>query len=178
MTEKKKLGSAAPKRKSRNPRPKKKVVAHKEAPQRDRAVPHAPIQKTVAVRRTYIFGVGRRKAAIARVRYYASSSGDMSINGKNLSAYFPLSKLQHIVQAPLQHASDMTGQFTVRVHGGGVHSQAEAIRLGVSRTLITHDHGVRPSLKKAGFLTRDPREKERKKYGLRRARRAPQWQKR
>jgi len=123
-------------------------------------------------------GTGRRKEAIARVRI-VPGSGKWTINGRPLDAYFPNKVHQQVVNEPFVTLG-MEDQFDViaRVHGGGVTGQAGALRLGISRALQLVDPDNRPPLKKAGFLTRDPRAKERKKYGLKKARKAPQYSKR
>ncbi len=131
------------------------------------------------VKRDYIFAVGRRKEAVARVRWYRESAGDFQVNQRPVKAYFPTFELQHIVHAPLVLTHhDQAGHVTAKVAGGGIQGQAEAVRLGIARALVKMDPDLRLTLKRAGYLRRDPRVKERKKYGLRRARRAPQWQKR
>jgi small subunit ribosomal protein S9 len=121
---------------------------------------------------------GRRKEAIARVRI-VPGSGKWTINGRPLDAYFPNKVHQQVVNEPFVTLG-MEDQFDViaRVHGGGVTGQAGALRLGIARALQLVDPDNRPPLKKAGFLTRDPRAKERKKYGLKKARKAPQYSKR
>jgi small subunit ribosomal protein S9 len=123
-------------------------------------------------------GTGRRKEAIARVRI-VPGTGQWQINGRPLDGYFPNKVHQQIVSEPLVTLG-AEGQFDViaRISGGGVTGQAGALRLGVARALILIDVENRPALKKAGFLTRDPRVKERKKYGLKKARKAPQYSKR
>ncbi len=123
-------------------------------------------------------GTGRRKEAIARVRI-VPGTGQWQINGRPLEGYFPNKVHQQIVSEPLVTLG-AEGQFDViaRISGGGVTGQAGALRLGVARALILIDVENRPALKKAGFLTRDPRVKERKKYGLKKARKAPQYSKR
>lgn len=126
----------------------------------------------------YFYGTGRRKSSVARVRLYAGS-GKITVNGRDIEEYFALDTLKLIVRQPLE-LTDSTNKFdvVVTVAGGGVSGQAGAIRHGISRALLQTDDEVRPLLKKAGFLTRDPRMKERKKYGLKAARRAPQFSKR
>ncbi len=126
----------------------------------------------------YFYGTGRRKNSIARVRVY-TGSGKITINERDIDDYFGLETLKLIVRQPLA-AAGVEGKFdlVVRVGGGGVSGQAGAIRHGLSRALLQYDENLRPVLKKAGFLTRDPRMKERKKYGLKAARRAPQFSKR
>ncbi len=132
-----------------------------------------------AVKRTYTFAVGRRKEAIARVRWQAEGKGEMTVNGRTLAEYFPVIEQQQLVRSPLTLTQlEQAGSITVKVAGGGSQGQAEAVRLGIARVLVIRDADLRLVLKRAGFLRRDPRVKERKKYGLKRARRAPQWQKR
>ena len=124
------------------------------------------------------YGTGRRKKAIARV-YLVPGKGEITINKRNIDDYFGLETLKVIVRQPFA-ATDTNEKFDVivNVHGGGYTGQAGAIRHGISRALLQADADYRPALKKAGFLTRDPRMKERKKYGLKAARRAPQFSKR
>ena len=126
----------------------------------------------------YFYGTGRRKKSVARVRVYAGT-GKVTINDRDIDDYFGLETLKLIVRQPLE----LTGtteklDIVCRVNGGGVTGQAGAIRHGLSRALLQYDESLRSVLKKAGFLTRDPRMKERKKYGLKGARRAPQFSKR
>ena len=126
----------------------------------------------------YFYGTGRRKSSVARVRVYAGT-GKIIINDREIDDYFGLETLKLIVRQPLA-LTDTAEKFDIicRVGGGGVTGQAGAIRHGLSRALLEYDANLRPALKKAGFLTRDPRMKERKKYGLKGARRAPQFSKR
>ena len=126
----------------------------------------------------YYYGTGRRKSSVSRVRLYPGT-GTITINGRDIDDYFGLDTLKLIVSQPLA-LTDTLGKFDVvcTVAGGGVSGQAGAIRHGISRALLQHSDEMRPILKKAGFLTRDPRMKERKKYGLKAARRAPQFSKR
>ena len=126
----------------------------------------------------YFYGTGRRKSSVARVRIY-NGTGKITINDRDIDEYFGLETLKLIVRQPLA-LTDNIGKFDIvcRVTGGGVTGQAGAIRHGISRALLQADEELRPALKKAGFLTRDPRMKERKKYGLKGARRAPQFSKR
>ncbi len=129
-----------------------------------------------AVNRYY--GTGRRKKAVARV-YLIPGKGDIVINKRNIDDYFGLDTLKMIVRQPLVETQTQDKfDIKVNVFGGGYTGQAGAIRHGISRALLTVDGEYRPVLKKAGFLTRDPRMKERKKYGLKGARRAPQFSKR
>ena len=127
----------------------------------------------------YIETVGRRKTAIARVRISESGRSMFSVNGKSLAEFFPTSALQKIINDSLK-AANITQKFSisVKVLGGGITSQALAIRLGIARALEKYDGTLRADLKKAGFLKRDPRIKERKKFGLKKARKAAQWSKR
>ena len=125
------------------------------------------------------WGTGRRKKAIARVRLIPAGSGNIVINDRTLADYFPQGTLQYIVKQPLVLVeAEAKYDIFVSVIGGGFTGQAGAIRLGIARALLQAEENVRPALKKAGFLTRDPRAKERKKYGLKKARRAPQFSKR
>ncbi len=126
----------------------------------------------------FYYGTGRRKSSVARVRVYPGT-GKITINDRDIDDYFGLETLKVIVRQPLELLG-LTEKFdiVVRVQGGGVSGQAGAIRHGLSRALLEYDETLRPQLKKAGFLTRDPRMKERKKYGLKGARRAPQFSKR
>ena len=126
----------------------------------------------------YFYGTGRRKQSVARLRVY-SGTGKITINGRDIDDYFGLETLKLVVRQPLTVA-EIEGKFdiVVRVGGGGVSGQAGAIRHGLSRALLQYDENLRGVLKKNGFLTRDPRMKERKKYGLKAARRAPQFSKR
>lgn len=126
----------------------------------------------------YFYGTGRRKKSVARVRVYAGS-GKITIKNRDIDDYFGLETLKLIVRQPLA-LTGTADKFDIvcNVQGGGVTGQAGAIRHGLSRALLQYDENLRPALKKAGFLTRDPRMKERKKYGLKGARRAPQFSKR
>ena len=126
----------------------------------------------------HFYGTGRRKSSVARVRVY-NGTGTITINGRDIDDYFGLETLKLIVRQPL-NLTGTTDKFDIvcRVAGGGVTGQAGAIRHGIARALLQYDESLRPALKKAGLLTRDPRMKERKKYGLKAARRAPQFSKR
>ena len=126
----------------------------------------------------YFYGTGRRKNSVARVRVYAGT-GKIVINDREMDNYFGLETLKLLVNSPLV-LTETEGKFdiVVNVVGGGCAGQAGAIRHGLSRALLQFNPELRPALKKAGFLTRDPRMKERKKYGLKAARRAPQFSKR
>ena len=124
------------------------------------------------------YGTGRRKSSVARVRL-VPGNGQIVVNGKDSKDYFCKKTLEMIIRQPLV-LTETEGRFDVLVnaHGGGTTGQAGAVRLGIARALLKADPEFRPALKKAGFLTRDPRMKERKKYGLKGARRAPQFSKR
>jgi len=127
----------------------------------------------------YFVGTGRRKTAIARVRLYTKGDKTIEVNGMDFIKYFPTKILQSNALASLDKMKSMDRfKITVTVKGGGVNSQAEAVRHGIARALVVFNADYRKRLRKAGFLTRDPRMKERKKPGLKRARRAPQWSKR
>ena len=127
----------------------------------------------------YIETVGRRKTATARVRISPSTKNSFTFNDKALEVYFPTKDLQSIATEAIT-TSKVPAKFTVTavVKGGGIHGQAEAVRHGISRALNEYDVELRGVLKKAGFLKRDPRAKERRKFGLKKARQAPQWSKR
>ena len=130
-------------------------------------------------KKPYMYGTGRRKSSVARVRVYPNGSGNITINGRDVEEYFGLETLKMVVRQPL-NATETLGKVDIiaTVEGGGVSGQAGALRHGISRALLLVNPDFRPILKKAGFLTRDPRMKERKKYGLKAARRAPQFSKR
>lgn len=130
-------------------------------------------------KKLYIYAVGRRKESSAQIKLYKKGEGELLVNGKKLAEYFPTEKLQGTVTSPLK----VVGQgeklkITAKVEGGGMTGQAEAIRHGISRALLEINPNFKKPLKKQGYITRDPRVKERKKPGLKRARRAPQWKKR
>ena len=130
-------------------------------------------------KKPYFYGTGRRKSSVARVHLFPNGTGAVTINGRDIDDYFGLETLKLLVRQPLV-ATDMLGKvdLVITVAGGGVTGQAGAIRHGVSRALLGVNPEFRATLKAAGFLTRDPRMKERKKYGLKAARRAPQFSKR
>lgn len=127
----------------------------------------------------YIEAIGRRKTASARVRITEASKLAATVNGKTLTDYFQTAELQAIVVDPFKQ-TELGQKFsvTVRVTGGGIHSQAEAVRHGIARAIVKYDEENRKKVKKLGFLKRDPRMKERRKFGLKKARKAPQWSKR
>ena len=131
------------------------------------------------VKKIQFWGVGRRKKAIARVRLVPAGEGNITVNKRTLDEYFKTDAQKFIVKQPLELTStaDKYDVF-INVAGGGLTGQAGAVRHGIARALCEADETLRPELKKAGFLTRDPRMKERKKYGLHKARKAPQFSKR
>lgn len=132
-------------------------------------------------KRTYLFAVGRRKTAVARVRYHQKKGqGEIVVNDKPYQQYFPTAALQQCVTRPLAIAQGLLkdASITAKIEGGGKQSQAESLRLGIARVFLKADPTLKSSLRAAGLLTRDSRKKERKKPGLKRARRAPQWSKR
>ena len=130
-------------------------------------------------KKPYLYGTGRRKSSVARVHLFVGGTGAITVNGRDIDEYFGLETLKYIVRQPL-NTTEMVGKVDISatVKGGGVTGQAGAIRHGISRALLLVDENYRPALKEAGFLTRDSRMKERKKYGLKAARRAPQFSKR
>ena len=130
-------------------------------------------------KKPYMYGTGRRKSSVARVHLFPGGTGAITINGRDIDDYFGLETLKMVVRQPL-NATETLGKVDIvaTVEGGGVSGQAGALRHGISRALLLASEDYRPILKKAGFLTRDPRMKERKKYGLKAARRAPQFSKR
>ena len=130
-------------------------------------------------KKPYHYGTGRRKSSVAHVHLFPNGTGSITINGRDIDDYFGLETLKLIVRQPLD-TTDLLGKVDIvaTVTGGGVTGQAGAIRHGISRALLEMNAEYRPALKAAGFLTRDPRMKERKKYGLKAARRAPQFSKR
>ncbi len=131
------------------------------------------------VRHSYLYAVGRRKKAVARVRLFKKGKGKITINEKEYDKYFPTFQLKQIVLQPLEATGKLKEfDFTIRVAGGGKNGQAEAIRHSITRALVIFDKDLRKNLKNLGYLRRDPRRKERKKPGLKRARRAPQFSKR
>ena len=164
------------------PRTKKTITKKRVAAPKKEEKPAAPKggePRPKEGREHYFEAVGRRKTSIARVRILVKGDKGISVNGKSHQVYFPTLELQETVLAPLK-LMNCLDQFVIliKVRGGGIHSQAEAVRHGIARALILFNTDFRKRLKKAGFLTRDPRMRERKKFGLKRARRAPQWRKR
>lgn len=136
-------------------------------------------KKTSEKKKSYLYAVGRRKEAKAQVKLYKNGKGNIKVNGKLYSEYFSIEELQQIVSSPMKSVGQADKvDIEAKVCGGGLRGQAEAIRLGIARALVQLNINFKKNLRKGGFLTRDPRAKERKKPGLKRARRAPQWQKR
>ena len=134
---------------------------------------------TYKCKKPYMYGTGRRKSSVARVHLIPNGTGAITINGRDIDEYFGLETLKMVVRQPLNTTSTLGKvDIVATVEGGGVSGQAGALRHGISRALLQVNPDFRPILKKAGFLTRDPRMKERKKYGLKAARRAPQFSKR
>lgn len=127
----------------------------------------------------YLEAVGRRKTASARVRLYSGTKGSFTVNDRDVKNYFPTEELLRTVNDPFSKVK-IPEKFdvSVKVSGGGIHSQAEAVRLGIARALLVSDPELRVKLKTLGFLKRDPRAKERRKFGLKKARKAPKWSKR
>lgn len=132
-----------------------------------------------ATKEKYFEAIGRRKTARARARITPASKASFSINGKDLATYFVTAELQAIAGAAFEGAK-VAQKFSVSamIEGGGIHSQAEALRHAISRALLEYDIELRKKLKKEGYLKRDPRAKERRKFGLKKARKSPQWSKR
>ena len=132
-----------------------------------------------AAQQEYYYGTGKRKTSIAKVRLYLEDDGSILVNGKPMDEYFNWQPWQRIINEPFQ-VSNTANRFRVvaRVLGGGVNSQAQAIRHGIARALVVFDENLKPALRRQGLITRDARIKESKKYGLKRARRAPQYTKR
>jgi small subunit ribosomal protein S9 len=128
-------------------------------------------------KKRYIETIGRRKTATARVRITEATKASYLINDKELAEYFPTAELQKIVMDPFA-ITEKAYSVSVHVKGSGIHSQAEAVRHGISRGLVKEDESDKTKLKQEGFLKRDPRSKERRKFGLKKARKAPQWSKR
>lgn len=179
-------------KKTKEKKPAKKAAAEKKAkaPKKKEAVKPVPPEiarepqgeekeSKFPKKTVYYFAVGRRKSAIAKVQLLKNGNGEIIVNGRDVKQYFPWNPLYEEVVAPLL-AVGQKDKLNVKcvISGGGEHSQAGAARLGISRALLKLNPVFRRALKKHGFLTRDARVKERKKYGLKRARRAPQWVKR
>jgi len=159
----------------------KKAVVEKEA---GKSPAKKEPEKLVSKPKKYYEAVGRRKTAIARVRLFTikpfeEDEGKIIVNGKSYKQYFTLAELQQTAEASLRKLKSLNRfEIVAKVFGGGIRAQAEALRHGIARTLVKFNVDFRKKLKRAGYLKRDPRMKERKKYGLKAARRAPQWAKR
>lgn len=126
----------------------------------------------------YIEAVGRRKTSVARVRLYPAAKNSITVNEKELHQYFPVEEMQIISRQPFLENISEKFKVTAKINGGGIHSQSEALRHGIARALVKNDATLRKPLKKEGMLKRDPRAKERRKFGLKKARKAPKWSKR
>ncbi len=126
----------------------------------------------------YIEAIGRRKTSVARVRIVEASKGSMKINDKDIASYFPTEELRKVVTEAVEKSGDKNLSITAVIKGGGVHSQAEALRHGIARAIVKKDASTREKMKTEGYLKRDPRMKERRKFGLKKARKSPQWSKR
>jgi len=157
-----------PKKTPKKSKPKPKKIVKRRAPAK-------PAPKPAK----YFAAVGRRKTAVARVRLFTQREKTFLVNKKPLEVYFPIFELQQAAIAPLVTMKCLDEfKISAIVKGGGLHAQAESISHGIARALVLFNPDFRKRLKKAGYLTRDPRMRERKKFGLKRARRAPQWSKR
>jgi len=158
---------------------KKKVSKKPKKAKLLKKVPKEKVKKPKVIRERYFEAVGRRKTATARVRLFTKGERAFLVNEKLVDEYFPTLEMRQIAKTSLKKMKSLD-RFGVSalVKGGGLHAQAEAIRHGIARALVLFNPDYRKRLKRAGFLTRDPRMRERKKFGLKRARRAPQWQKR
>ena len=139
----------------------------------------AATKKATVKQKIQFLGTGRRKKSIARVRLLPNGSGKITINKRDIDDYFPMDTMKFVVRQPLAATNNLDKyDVIVNVIGGGISGQAGAVRHGIARALVKAEESTKPILKKAGFLTRDPRMKERKKYGLHKARLAPQFSKR
>lgn len=161
----------------------KKVAPKKVAAKKVTKKVAATTKSAAAVKKTttdkYVYAVGRRKTASVQVRVFMNTKGESLINGRVLNKYFGTASLLANVLAPLKAAGlEDKVHFTLLAQGGGLHGQSDAAKLAIARALVKHDALLRPVLKSGGFLTRDARKVERKKPGLKKARRAPQWAKR
>lgn len=180
MPQKKKKDSEVTKAKPKKRGRPRKTEEIKE--KREPVIEKQKVEKKIEIKeqkKEFFYAVGRRKSAVARIRYYQEGEGEIIINDKDYRKYFPYFEFQKIILGPFVLTNYQTkGKFLIKVKGGGKRGQAESVRHGLSRLLVKLSKDNRHILKKAGFLRRDARVKERKKYGLKRARRAPQWQKR
>lgn len=157
----------------------KKAVLMEEPDNAQESVPDVSVDDGANQSSRYYEGVGRRKRAVARVRLFTKGEKEFLVNSKAYTEYFPTFELQFLADGALRKMK-VGDKFMVvsKVRGGGVSSQAEAVRHGIARALVKFNADFRKRLKRAGYLRRDPREVERKKFGLKKARRAPQWAKR
>jgi len=154
----------------------KKPVVKKAKPRDEKAAKKAAIHEPSGA---YLYALGRRKSGTAMVRVYLKGNGTIVVNNKPMKEYFPVADLQDAVMVPLRAVGmNETADVVAVAHGGGIRGQADAVKLGIARALLVHNPELRATLKPLGVLTRDPREKERKKYGLKKARKSPQWAKR
>jgi small subunit ribosomal protein S9 len=159
-------------------KPAKKTAA-KKAPAKKKEAATEVAENPVLVGGSYIYALGRRKTAIAKVYLIKNGKGTITVNGKPMESYFTTYESRDMVNSPIKTAGlEGSVDVSVQAQGGGQLGQADAVRLGISRALIELNPTYRKTLKKLGFLMRDPRAKERKKPGLKKARRAPQWSKR
>jgi small subunit ribosomal protein S9 len=171
---KKTTKKTSPKKKSAVKKPSTKKAPAKTV---KKTAAEEPVKKAPA--KEYLRTIGRRKRSIAQVRLFKNGKGEILINEKDYKVYFPVLSLQIMIKEPLKAAGQENNlDFSIKVTGGGIKGQAEAVRLGIARALVQLNPTLKKSLKKPGYLTRDPRKKERKKPGLKGARRAPQWSKR
>ncbi len=186
MPPKKKTTKATTKPRAEKPKPRPKALEPKPKVKKPTAAPPAPsaieapgAPPAAPAREHYWEAVGRRKTARARVRLFTKGDKGFLVNSKPLAEYFPYHRFQSIAAEALQKMKSLERfRVSAKVSGGGPNAQAEAIRHGIARALVLFNPDFRKRLKRAGFLTRDPRMKERKKFGLKGARRAPQWAKR
>lgn len=156
-------------------KPKKAISAK---PRETKPAAHHPASHTAPIKpERYFEGVGRRKTSVARVRI-SKGDGRFNINGRQFDKYFQANRLRNTAEEPLKRLNIPSLDVSVKIQGGGITAQAEAVRHGIARALVLMKPETKPQLATLGFLTRDPRMVERKKYGLRKARRAPQWKKR
>ena len=152
----------------------KNMVEKKEKKKKTKIKPKKKTQDS-----KYIESVGRSKTSSARVRLFNKGDAEIIVNGKKMEEYFPTVELRKVIEEPLKKMKSLDKfMITVKISGGGIHSQAEALRHGIARALTQFNTDFRKRLKKAGMLTRDPRMKERRKFGLKKARKSPQWSKR
>lgn len=165
-----------PKAKIKKEKPESKKIRKAKKTKEEPSKTESPTPKILE---KYYEEVGRRKTVMARVRLFTRGEKGFLVNERPLENYFPLKEYQQITKAALEKMNCLDRfRILVRVRGGGLHSQAEAIRHGIAKALVLFNPNFKKRLSKAGFLTRDPRMKERKKFGLKRARKAPQWSKR